>query len=388
MSMTKRQQKSLKRQDKFKKKRRSRNGLLELLNAFLTILVLGILVAGGILFLGTQRYYAEGPMAEDRVFLVEQGIGLGAVANRLATANMIADRWVFQFGAMLQRKQSSIRAGEYNIAAKASMAEIMLEITEGKAITYSVTIPEGLTSWEAVQRINAASNLIGEITEIPPEGTLLPDTYSFERGSDRQAIIDRMSEAFQVQIAEIWASRAPDLPLTSAEEMVILASIVEKETGIGAERAGVAGVFINRLNIGMRLQSDPTIIYGITNGQGSLGRGLRRSEIDEKTPYNTYQIDRLPPGPITNPGVAAMRAVVNPADIEALFFVADGTGGHAFANTYAEHQVNVARWRAIERERAQAAAEVEAQAEAEAARDALQEQQAQSAGDTSATSDG
>ncbi|VAW24405.1 FIG004453: protein YceG like, partial [hydrothermal vent metagenome] len=327
----------------------------------------------------------EGPMDEDRVFLVEQGIGLAAVANRLETANLIADRWVFQLGAMLQRKQSSIRAGEYQIAANASMADIVLEITEGRAITYSVTIPEGLTSWEAVQRINAAANLTGEITEIPAEGSLLPNTYSFERGSDRQLVIDRMSEAFDVEVAQIWASRAPDLPLKSVEEMVILASIVEKETGIGAERAGVAGVFINRINIGMRLQSDPTIIYGITNGQGSLGRGLRRSEIDEKTPYNTYQIDGLPPTPIANPGVAAMRAVVNPDDTEALFFVADGTGGHVFANTYAEHQVNVARWRVIEREMAAAAAEAakaeelaQEEAEAEAARDALQQEQAPS----------
>jgi len=373
------------RQKKLRKKRRSRNGFLELINALLTMIVLGVLVAGGIFFVATQRYYATGPMSEDRVFLVEQGIGLAAVANRLETANLIADRWIFQFGAMLQRKQSSIRAGEYQIAAKASMADIVLEITEGRAITYSVTIPEGLTSWEAVQRINAAANLTGEITEIPDEGSLLPNTYSFERGSDRQLVIDRMSEAFQIEVAQIWETRSPDLPLNSIEEMVILASIVEKETGIGAERAGVAGVFINRINIGMRLQSDPTIIYGITNGQGSLGRGLRRSEIDEKTPYNTYQIDGLPPTPIANPGVAAMRAVVNPDDTEALFFVADGTGGHVFANTYAEHQVNVARWRVIEREMAAAAAEAakaeelaQEEAEAEAARDALQQEQAPS----------
>jgi len=368
------------------KKRRSRNGFLELINALLTLIVLGVLVVGGILYFATQRYYAEGPMDEDKVFVVEQGIGLGTVATRLAAAELISDRWIFQFGAMLQRKQSAIRAGEYNIVANASMADIVKEITEGQAISYSLTIPEGLTSWEAVQRINAAPNLTGEITEIPPEGSLLPNTYSFERGASRQAIIDRMRAAFEVKIAEIWATRAPDLPLESPQEMVILASIVEKETGIGSERAGVAAVFINRMNIGMRLQSDPTIIYGITNGQGSLGRGLRRSEINEKTPYNTYQIDRLPPGPIANPGIAAMEAVVNPSDIDALFFVADGTGGHAFAKTYAEHQVNVARWRAIEREREAAAAEAakaeqqaQEQAEAEAARDALQAEQAQSA---------
>lgn len=360
-----------------KKRKKSSNGFIDLLNAFLTLIVLAIFGAGLVLFMGTQRFYAEGPTSQDTVFTVERGIGLSTIATKLEIAELVADRWTFQLGAMAQRKQSAIRAGEYRIVANASMADILKEITEGRPITYSVTIPEGFTSWQAVQRINAAENLDGEITEIPPEGTLLADTYSFERGADRQSIIDQMSQMMEEKVAEIWAGRAPDLPIQSTEELVILASIVEKETGIASERPEVAAVFVNRLNKGMRLQSDPTIIYGITRGEELLGRGLRRSEIEAQTPYNTYQIEGLPPGPISNPGIEALTAVAHPADIDAIFFVADGTGGHAFAKTYAEHQSNVARWRLIERERAEAAEE-EALAEAAAARDALQAEQANS----------
>ncbi len=360
-----------------KKRKKSSNGFIDLLNAFLTLMVLGILGAGLVLFMGTQRFYAEGSTSQDTVFTVERGVGLSTIAAKLEIAELVADRWTFQLGAMAQRKQSAIRAGEYRIVANASMADILKEITEGRAVTYSVTIPEGFTSWQAVQRINAAENLGGEITEIPAEGTLLANTYSFERDADRQTIIDQMSQTMEEKVAEIWAGRAPDLPIQNAEELVILASIVEKETGIASERPEVAAVFVNRLNKGMRLQSDPTIIYGITNGEGTLGRGLRRSEIEAQNPYNTYQIDGLPPGPISNPGLEALNAVAHPADIDALFFVADGTGGHAFAKTYAEHQSNVARWRLIERERAEAAEE-EALAEAASARDALQAEQANS----------
>ncbi|MCF6302522.1 MAG: endolytic transglycosylase MltG, partial [Devosiaceae bacterium] len=331
------------------KRRRSRNGFLDMLNALLTLVVLGLFVGGALLYFGTQRFYSEGAQTQEQTFTVISGANLGSVATQLVNQNLISDRWTFQFGALAQRKESSIRAGEYRIAAKASMAEILKEITEGRAITYSVTIPEGFTSWEVVKRINAAPNLVGEITEVPTEGSLLPNTYSFERGADRQSIVERMAATQDELVAQIWAGRAQDLPISTPEEMIILASIVEKETGVAKERPEVAAVFINRLNKGMRLQSDPTIIYGITNGEGPLGRGLRRSEIDEQTPYNTYQIDGLPPGPIANPGIEALKAVANPAVTDAIFFVADGTGGHVFAVTYADPPENVARWRVIER---------------------------------------
>ncbi len=355
---------------------RRRNSMLDVLNAFLTLVVLGLVIIGVLVALGAQRFYAEGPKSEDTVFLVERGAALATIAQKLENEKLVSDRWTFQFGTMAQRRQTAIRAGEYNIVANASMADILREITQGRPISYSLTIPEGYTSWQVVERLNAAPNLVGELSEVPPEGSLMPNTYSFERGNDRQDVLDQMSAAMDKQLAEIWSGRDEGLPISTPEELVILASIVEKETGVGSERAKVAGVFFNRLNKGMRLQSDPTIIYGITNGEGPLGRGLRRSEIEAKTPYNTYQIDALPPGPIANPGLETLRAVANPAPTDALYFVADGSGGHAFANTYAEHQRNVARWRRIEREREQAA-QLQAEEEAAAARDALQAEQAQ-----------
>ncbi len=365
-----------KKKNRKKRRRRSGNGFIDLLNALLTLVVLGMLAVAGLVYFGVQRFYADGPVSQDRVFQVERGANLSGIASALEAENLIADRWTFQAGALAQRKQNAIRAGEYRIPANASMADILKEITEGRAITYSVTLPEGFTSWQVVQRLNATDGLVGEIDQIPPEGSLLPDTYSFERGSDRKAILERMHQIQQDRLAEIWANRDPDLPISTPEELVTLASIVEKETGLAEERPQVAAVFINRLRRGMRLQSDPTIIYGITNGEGTLGRGLRRSEIEAANPYNTYQIDGLPPGPISNPGIDSLKAVANPADSDALYFVADGTGGHAFANSYAQHQQNVARWRQIERERAQAQADAQAEAEAAAARDALEAEQA------------
>ncbi len=350
---------------------RRHSSLIGLVNALLTLVILALLVIGGLVAFGAQRFYADGPKSGQSAFIVERGASLASVAQKLENAGLIADRWTFQFGAIAKRKQTAIRAGEFKIAAYSSMADILKEITQGRPISYSITIPEGYTSWQVVEKINAAPNLVGKIVDIPPEGSLLPDTYSFERGDERQKIIDQMSAAMQSQLAQIWAKRDPKLPISTPQELVTLASIVEKETGVAAERPMVAGVFINRLNKGMRLQSDPTIIYGITQGKATLSRGLRRSEIDAKTPYNTYQIDGLPKGPIANPGVDALQAVANPAATDALYFVADGSGGHAFANSYAEHQRNVARWRQVEREQAKAA-QLQAQKDAQAAKDALE----------------
>jgi UPF0755 protein len=218
-------------------------------------------------------------------------------------------------------------------------------------MAYRVSVPEGLTSWQIVEGLRAADFLSGEIAEVPPEGMLAPDTVEVQRGADRQEILDGMIAAQEAILAQAWANRQDGLPLASPEEALILASIIEKETSVPEERGRVASVFVNRLNRGMPLQTDPTVIYGITEGQGILGRGLRQSELRAETPWNTYVISGLPPTPIANPGRAAIEAAVNPDATDFIFFVADGTGGHAFSVTLEEHNRNVARWRQIEAER-------------------------------------
>ncbi len=217
---------------------------------------------------------------------------------------------------------------------------------------YRVTIAEGVTSWQVVDALGRVDVLDGTVAELPSEGSLAPDSYEVRNGDSRQSVIDRMRDAQTTRLATIWEQRVENLPYDTPEEALIMASIIEKETGVAEERDQVASVFINRLNQGMRLQTDPTVIYGITKGQGVLGRGLRQSELRGATPYNTYVIDALPPTPIANPGFASLQAAVDPAATDYLFFVADGTGGHAFAKTLAEHNANVAKWRKIEAERA------------------------------------
>jgi UPF0755 protein len=230
------------------------------------------------------------------------------------------------------------------------MAKVLQTMVEGRSVQYSVTIPEGLTSQQIVQRLKDSAVLTGDIAAVPPEGSLLPETYKVTRGWTREQILQRMSAAHKRLVDEVWAKRAPDLPIKSKEELVTLASIVEKETGKADERARVAGVFVNRLKKKMRLQSDPTIVYGLMGGKGPLGRPLLKVEMDEPNPYNTYQIDGLPPGPIANPGRASLEATAQPMKTNDLYFVADGTGGHVFAETLDEHSKNVARWRGIERQ--------------------------------------
>lgn len=362
--------------DRKKRKRRSGNGFIEAINGLLSLLLLVLVIVGGVFLYGIVMFNADGRFDEDRTFLVEPGNSLATVAQRLEEQGFISNAYVFRFGSIALRREGSIKAGEFNIAATSSMSDILRELTEGRAIQFQVVIPEGFTSWQVVERVNNDQNLTGTIDVLPAEGSLLPAAYAYQRGDTRQSVIERMQAAMDAAVAEVWEARDPDLPISTPAELVILASIVEKETGVAAERGLVAGVFVNRLNIGMRLQSDPTIIYGITRGQGSLGRGLRRSEIEAMTPYNTYQINGLPPGPIANPGIEALRAVASPEETTALYFVADGTGGHAFADTYAEHQRNVAVWREIERQRAEAAAEAEAQR----AMDEIAEAEAEEAG--------
>lgn len=360
--------------DRRKRRRRSSNGLVDVLNALLTLLVIGLVVIGGGFLYVASQYYGDGPSTEERVFRVESGNTLSTTASRLEEQGLITNALIFsQFGSRVEQN-TVVKAGDFTIPAHASMSEILNELTTGTPIRYAVTIPEGWTSWQVVQRVNADDRLTGTIDALPPEGSILPGSYDYLPGDTRQSVIERMQAAMTAALAEVWEGRQADLPLASPAELLILASIVERETGVAEERPQVAAVFVNRLKQSMRLQSDPTIIYGITLGQSSLERGLRRSEIEEKTAYNTYQIDGLPPTPIANPGIDALRAVAHPDSHNYLYFVAKGATpreGHVFAETYAEHQENVARYREIEREAAEQAA-----TDAEAARQALEAEEA------------
>ncbi len=366
-----------------RRRRRSGNGLIDVLNALLTLVVIGLVVVGGGVFFVASQYYGDGPNPEDRVFRVESGNGLSTIAQRLEEQGFIGNSLIFsQFGSRVE-ETAVVKAGDFNIPANASMSEILRELTLGDPLRYAITIPEGWTVWQAVDRINDDDQLIGTIDQLPQEGSLLPGSYDYLPGDTRQSVLDKMQAAMTEALAEVWETRQPDLPLASPAELLILASIVEKETGIASERPQIAAVFVNRLNEGMRLQSDPTIIYGITLGQSTLDRGIRRSEIEAETPYNTYQIDGLPPTPIANPGIEALRAVANPDSHAYLYFVAKGatpSEGHVFAETYSDHQQNVARYREIAAEAA-----AQAESEAEAARQALEAEEAQEADGGEAT---
>lgn len=323
---------------------------------FLTMLVtaamlLGALALGGVVYL-ENRITAVGPSEAPVVILLPRGAGVSSIGRALEEAGAVENANIFRLATRYRGKSRDLRFGEYEIPAGASIDQIIDKLSKGEVIQRRVTVAEGRTSWEIVELLRATEELEGDIAEVPAEGVLAPNTYFFQKGETRQGILDRMVEAQQTSLAELWEGRAEDLPIKSAEEALVLASIVEKETGLADERPEVAAVFINRLRRGMRLQSDPTIIYGITEGKGPLGRPIRRSEIDRKTRWNTYQIDGLPPTPIANPGRDSIAAVLNPPETEYLYFVADGTGGHAFSKSLAEHNRNVAIWRRIERERA------------------------------------
>ncbi|MBD8065075.1 endolytic transglycosylase MltG [Devosia sp. PTR5] len=360
--------------DRRKRRRRSGNGFIDILNGLLTLLVIGLVVVAGGFFYVASQYYGDGPTTEDKVFRVEQGNSLRSAAERLEEQGFIKSALIFsQFGGRVE-DNTVVKAGDFTIPAGASMADILRELTTGTPIRYAVTIPEGWTVAQAVQRIEADERLTGTIEEQPQEGSILPGSYDYVPGDTRQSVLDKMQQAMTEALAEVWEGREEGLPLESPAQLLILASIVEKETGVPEERPQVAAVFVNRLREGMRLQSDPTIIYGITEGKSTLDRGLRRSEIEAKTPYNTYQIDGLPPTPIANPGIEALQAVAHPDSHDYLYFVAKGATpkeGHVFATNYADHQKNVAEYRRIAAEAA-----AEAGAEAEAARQALEAQEA------------
>jgi len=333
------------------------SGIVRVISGILTVALVFMLVIGTTTFVIYNQFESPGPLAAARTVIIPKGEGRIAIAERLEKEGVIDNRWTFVGGHLLlsflsHKNNGELKAGEYEIKEHASMREVISKLSEGKSILYKTTLPEGLTSEQIVERLKAEPSLSGEITNVPPEGTLLPDTYYFSKGASRQEILDRMHEGMQKTISTLWDSRDPDLPIKSPEELITFASIIEKETGRADERDRVAAVFYNRLRKGMRLQSDPTIIYGIVGGQGSLGRSITKADIETKSPYNTYQISGLPPGPICNPGRSAIRAALHPAKTADLYFVADGSGGHAFSETLKEHNSAVQKWRAVEKEKA------------------------------------
>lgn len=293
--------------------------------------------------------YLPGPHGETKRVLLKAGSSSRAITDKLVEADALRSGFVFRLYVRLSGQAARLKAGEYDIPAGANMPEVLAVITGGDVVLHPITFAEGLTSLQIVNQMNG-NDLLSGTGDIPPEGSLLPETYTVARGMSRAALLAKMQADQKKVIDALWPKRQSGLPIKTKREALILASIVERETGLPEERPLVAAVFINRLKKKMRLQSDPTIIYGIVGGQGKLGRPIRRSEIKRKTPYNTYRINGLPPTPIANPGRASIAAVLNPADSKALYFVADGTGGHAFAVTLSKHNKNVRRWRLIEKQ--------------------------------------
>ena len=330
--------------------RKPRLSVLSGVSGFLTFVLLGALATAGALGWLLMESRSRGPLAADKVVLIVREDDGGSIADQLERAGVIDSAMWFNLLSLLDGARGALKRGEYDFKAGISMNEIENELIAHRVVRYKLTIPEGLTSDQIVQRLRDDEVLIGDIKESPREGSLMPDTYYFERGDTRQSILMRMAKTQAKSVEEIWKGRAPDLPIKSPGEMVTLASIVEKETGKSEERPRVAGVFVNRLQKHMRLESDPTIVYGLALGKGTLGRSITKADLNQSTPYNTYIIDGLPPGPICNPGKAALEAVANPSRSKELYFVADGTGGHVFAETFDQHVKNVAHWRQIEKD--------------------------------------
>lgn len=334
--------------------RPARNQFVIFLNFIMTMAVFACVIAIAGFYYVISVFHAPGPLKTNANIMVRNGASLAEISSNLERNGMISEGRIFRYvsGTYLN-SGDSLKAGEYEIKAGASMSDILELMRSGKSILYSVTFPEGLTVKQMFDRLAADPVLEGDLPQtLPPEGSLRPDTYKFTRGTKRQEVVNQMLDAQKKLIDQIWEKRSPDLFLKTKEQFVILASIVEKETGKDDERAHVASVFLNRLKKGMRLQSDPTIVYGLFGGDGKPSdRPIYQSDVQKQTPYNTYIIKGLPPGPIANPGRAALEAVANPWRSNDLYFVADGTGGHAFAATLDDHNANVKQWRKIEAER-------------------------------------
>jgi len=331
-------------------KKKRREGTLSAMSGFLSFLLV-VLVAGAFGVIAMMHKLKEpGPLAQDKIVYLPPGSDSADMIAQLQREGVIDNPSLMNYTLLATGARNKLKPGEYLFKPHVSIREVIDEMIAGKQVMHSFTVPEGLTSEQIVQRLRENDMLAGDIVETPKEGALLPDTYKFPRGFPRARLVSKMQEDQRKLLEQIWAKRDADLPIHSPRELVTLASIVEKETGKAEERPRVAAVFVNRLRKHMRLQSDPTIIYGLVGGKGSLGRGILRSEIEKFTPYNTYTIDGLPPGPIANPGRAALEAVAHPAATDDLYFVADGTGGHVFANSLANHSRNVQQWRRIEQD--------------------------------------
>jgi len=330
---------------------RARNPFVVVGNAIITVVLVLMIGAGAIYFYGRQKIEAPGPLQEDKIVNIPLRAGMTDIADILQREGVIDNnRWAFIGSVFALKARSELKPGEYSFQKNASLRDVIGTMVEGKVVQHAVTIPEGLTSEQIVARLSENEIFSGSVREMPREGTLLPETYKFPRGTSREQVITRMQQAQKRTLAEIWERRSPDIPIKTPEQLVTLASIVEKETGKADERSRVAAVFANRLRQKIKLQSDPTIIYGLVGGKGTLGRPIKRSEIQQPSPYNTYVVDGLPPGPIANPGRASLEAAATPARTRDLFFVADGTGGHSFTETYDQHQKNVAKLRAMEKQ--------------------------------------
>ena len=334
-----------------KRSERARNPFVVVGNAIITILIILMIGAGTAYYYGRQLLETPGPLLEDKIVNIPQRAGKRDIADALQREGVInVNPWLFIGGVFALKASSDLKPGEYSFQKNASLRDVIGIIVEGKVVQHAVTIPEGLTSEQIVARLTDNDIFAGGLREMPREGTLLPETYKFPRGTTRDQVIQRMQQAQKRTLAEIWERRSPDIPIKTPEQLITLASIIEKETGRADERSRVAAVFTNRLRQRIKLQSDPTIIYGLVGGKGTLGRPIKRSEIQQPSPYNTYVVDGLPPGPIANPGRASLEAAANPARTRDLFFVADGTGGHAFTETYDQHQKNVAKLRTMEKQ--------------------------------------
>jgi UPF0755 protein len=333
-----------------KRSERARNPFVIVGNAIITLVLVSMIGAGAVYVYGKQMLESPGPLKEDKIVNIPARAGKGDIAEALQKEGVIdVNRWVFIGGVFALKASTELKPGEYEFRKNASLRDVIGTIVEGKVVQHAVTIPEGLTSEQIVARLSDNDIFTGTVREMPREGTLLPETYKFPRGTTREQVIQRMQQSQKRVLAEIWERRNTDIPVKTPEQLVTLASIVEKETGKADERSRVAAVFVNRLRQKMKLQSDPTIIYGLAGGKGTLGRPIKRSEIMQPSPYNTYVVDGLPPGPIANPGRASLEATANPARTRDLFFVADGTGGHSFTETYDQHQKNVAKLRTMEK---------------------------------------